>query len=210
MGTRRSLVAASLLGCLAVVAGVFTECNPATGSIYDFAATDILQTKNISLSQYRNQVVVITNVATYWGLTASHYIGYNALKSKFDGQSFEILAFPCNNFELLQPEDTGTEILNGIKYVRPGNGFVPKFPVFWKVDVNGAKEHPLYTFLKKYCPPVADEFEDGLFYSPLKNEDVRWNYEQFIIDKNGKPVMRYDSDTLPLSYADVIQKYLNM
>ncbi|VDI39976.1 Hypothetical predicted protein, partial [Mytilus galloprovincialis] len=122
----------------------------------------------------------------------SHYIGYNALKSKFDGKSFEILAFPCNDFYLLQPEDTGTEILNGIKYVRPGNGFVPKFPVFWKVDVNGAKEHPLFTFLKKYCPPVSDEFEDGLFYSPKKNEDVRWNYEQFIIDKNGKPVMRYD------------------
>ena len=100
-GTRRSLVAASLLGCLAVVAGVFTECKPATGSIYDFAATDILQTKNISLSQYRNQVVVITNVATYWGLTASHYIGYNALKSKFDGKSFEILAFPCNDFYLV-------------------------------------------------------------------------------------------------------------
>lgn len=137
-------------------------------------------------------------------------MGYNALKAKFAGQPFEVLAFPSNVFELQEPADTGLEILNGLKYVRPGNGYVPNFTMFQKVDVNGAKEPPLFTYLKNYCPPVTDTFEDSLFYAPMKNEDIRWNFEQFIIDRTGRPVFRYSSDTPPMSYVSVIQKYLNM
>lgn len=47
-----------------------------------------------------------------------------------------------------EPGDTATEILNTIKYVRPGNGYVPNFPMFAKVGVNGEDEHPLFTYLK--------------------------------------------------------------
>ncbi|XP_076075994.1 glutathione peroxidase-like [Mytilus galloprovincialis] len=88
-------------------------------------------------------------------------------------------------FNLLQqePADTGLEILNALRYVRPGAGYDPNFAVMGKVDVNGANEHPLFTYLK------VDRFEDNLFYSPLKNEDIRWNFEQFIIDRNGKAVL---------------------
>jgi glutathione peroxidase-family protein len=61
---------------------------------------------------------------------------------------FTVMGFPCNQFGLQEPGDTPEEILNGIKYVRPGNGFVPAFPMFEKGDVNGAKENPMYTHLK--------------------------------------------------------------
>jgi len=212
MGTRRSLVAASLLSCLWVVAGLVTECQQPSESVYSFTAMNINKTMNISLSQYEGKVLVITNLATFWGLTPPHYYGFNALKSKFEGQPFEILGFPCNNFNLQEPGETGAEILNGIKYVRPGGGFVPNFMMFEKIDINGNKEHPLYTYLKKYCPPVGDEFEDQsmLYYTPLKNEDVRWNFEQFIINKSGKPVLRYSSDTMPMATADSIEKLLRM
>ncbi|XP_052071094.1 glutathione peroxidase-like [Mytilus californianus] len=178
-------------------------------NVYDYKAMDIMHELNISLSVFTNRILVITNTASFSGLTTPHYLGLNALKSKFDGQPFEILAFPCNNFELQEPADTGLEILNSLRYVRPGSGYIPNFVMMGKVNVNGANEHPLFTYLKKNCPPVTDRFEDNLFYSPLKNGDIRWNFEMFIIDKNGKAVLRYSSDIQPLTLVDTIQKYVN-
>lgn len=65
-----------------------------------------------------------------------------------DACGFAVLGFPCNQFYLHEPGTTAEEIMNGIKYVRPGNGFEPAFRLFEKQDVNGAKENPLYTHLK--------------------------------------------------------------
>lgn len=137
-----------------------------------------------------------------------HYLGYNALKQKFAGKQFEILGFPCNQFNLQEPGDTATEILNTIKYVRPGNGYVPNFPMFAKVGVNGEDEHPLFTYLKKYCGPTADEFQDDLHYKPLRVSDVRWNFEQFVINQQGKPVVRFSPDVNPLNLTMVISSLL--
>lgn len=65
-----------------------------------------------------------------------------------------------------EPGDTATEILNTIKYVRPGNGYVPKFPMFAKMEVNGKDEHPLYTYLKasKQIFFQTLQFESLLFF----------------------------------------------
>ncbi|KAJ8319125.1 hypothetical protein KUTeg_004216 [Tegillarca granosa] len=109
---------------------------------------------------------------------------------------------------LLEPEGNGTEILHALQYVRPGNGFEPNFQMMEMVDVNGKNEHPLFTYLKKYCPPTSDEFEDGLFYSPLKVNDVRWNYEQFLVDRTGKIRMRYHHHTDPSALAGDIDSLL--
>lgn len=62
--------------------------------------------------------------------------------------SFDVLGFPSNQFGTQEPGSTPDEIMNGLKYVRPGNGFVPMFKLFEKGDVNGAKENPLFTHLK--------------------------------------------------------------
>ena len=79
------------------------------------------------------------------------YPQMNALRDKlnghFDGSLFEILGVPNNQFGLQEPGHND-EILNGLKYVRPGGGYVPNFLMTTKSDVNGPDEHPLYTFLK--------------------------------------------------------------
>ena len=61
---------------------------------------------------------------------------------------FDIVGFPCNQFGLQEPGGDYHEILNGLRYVRPGGGFVPQFTMAAKGDVNGRNEHPLYTYLK--------------------------------------------------------------
>lgn len=119
-----------------------------------------------------------------------------------------VLGFPCNQFGLQEPGANGTEIFNGIQYVRPGNGFVPNFKLFKKIEVNGDNEEPLYKFLKKHCPSTRDGFasKDSLFYSPFKVNDVRWNFEKFLVSQNGKPVKRYDASTHPNDVeADIVK-----
>ncbi|RXG69174.1 Glutathione peroxidase 6 [Armadillidium vulgare] len=70
----------------------------------------------------------------------------NALQETYT--NFSIIGFPCNQFWKQEPGANGTEILNGIKHVRPGGGFLPNFLLLKKIEVNGDNEHPLYTYLK--------------------------------------------------------------
>uniref|UniRef100_A0A1B6FE11 Glutathione peroxidase n=1 Tax=Cuerna arida TaxID=1464854 RepID=A0A1B6FE11_9HEMI len=101
--------------------------------------------------------------------------------------------------------------MNGINYVRPGNGFQPNFQLFTKIDVNGEKEHPLYTYLKLHCPTTRDGFasKESLFYEPIKNWDVRWNWEKFLIDRTGRPITRYDASTHPDAIINDIEKLIS-
>lgn len=178
-------------------------------TIYDFTATDLVSGENITLSKYSGKVVLIANVATYWAFT-NHYLGLNALQSKYSN-GLVILAFPCNQFGLQEPGSNASEILNGVEYVRPGNGFKPNFQMFKKIDVNGDKEHPLFTYLKLHCPATRDGFSGKhlLFYEPFKNWDVRWNWEKFLIDRSGRPVMRYDASTEPSAISNDIENLIN-
>lgn len=126
------------------------------------------------------------------------YNGLNALQRQF--KNFHVIGVPCNQFGRQEPGANGTEILNSLKYVRPGGGFKPNFTLLEKSDVNGENETPLYTYLKSYCPPVAESFatQDCLItYYPLKTSDVRWNFEKFLINKHGQPVARYNTEYLP-------------
>jgi len=196
------LVAAS------VMAGV-TDCslskpcyhNTQQGaSIYDFLHPDITATRNISLSDFKGQVVLIVNVATYWGYSRQ-YPDLNALQQRFS--NFSIIAFPCNQFGLQEPGGDGSEISNAVKYVRPGGGFEPNFLMMEKTEVNGENELPLFTFLKSSCPATREHFakRDKLYYDPLKVRDIRWNWEKFLINKSGKPFMRYDASIKPQDIA---------
>ncbi|KAI8795059.1 glutathione peroxidase-like isoform X1 [Biomphalaria glabrata] len=104
-----------------------------------------------------------------------------------------------------EPGANGTEIMNGIKYVRPGGGFVPNFQLFEKIEVNGVNEHILYIYLKSVCPPTATVFnQTRLFYTPIKASDVAWNFEAFLIGYDGKVVKRAYPRTDPLQLADDI------
>ncbi|KAI4903854.1 hypothetical protein NFI96_034015 [Prochilodus magdalenae] len=117
----------------------------------------------------------------------------NALHDELNHLGFTILGFPCNQFGQQEP-GANNEILPALKYVRPGNGFVPNFQLFEKGDVNGESEQSLFTFLKNACPPVGDSFgnpTNRLFWEPLKVSDIKWNFEKFLIGRDGKPLKRW-------------------
>ncbi|RWS12280.1 glutathione peroxidase-like protein [Dinothrombium tinctorium] len=103
-----------------------------------------------------------------------------------------------------EPGSNAKEILNGIKYVRPGNGFVPNFQLTKKVEVNGKNQNPIYVFLKKSCPATKDEFSNRakLYYDQLHSRDVRWNWEKFLIEPfSGIPFKRYAANFEPKNIA---------
>jgi len=119
----------------------------------------------------------------------------NGLCERFPDK-LAVLAFPSNQFGH-QENSSGVEILNALKNVRPGNGFVPKAEMFEKIEVNGENEDPLFTFLKKSLPAPSDHQGVSLgnpkfiLWSPVKRSDIAWNFEKFLIGPDGTPVKRY-------------------
>ncbi|OVA03848.1 Glutathione peroxidase [Macleaya cordata] len=146
-------------------------------SIHDFSVKDI-DGKDVSLSKFKGKVLLIVNVASRCGLTTSNYTELSHIYEKYKPQGFEILAFPCNQFGAQEP-GSNTEIKQ-FACTR----FKAEFPIFDKVDVNGPNTAPVYQFLKSSA---------GGFLGDL----IKWNFEKFLIDKNGKVVERYPPTTSP-------------
>lgn len=123
-----------------------------------------------------------------------------------------MLGVPCNQFGWQEPGSNGTEILECLRYVRPGNGFQPNFELTEKMNVNGPEENPIFTYLKKYCPSPWETFAPVhlLNYQGLSKHDVRWNFEKFLIDTEGRPVMRYSEKFLPEEIEEDIKQLLIM
>jgi len=109
------------------------------------------------------------------------------------------LGFPCNQFLRQEPGANASEIYSVLKHVRPGDDFVPNFEMFAKSDVNGKDQNPIYEFLKSRCPSVRAEFQASykLYYEPYHQDDIRWNFEKFLVNHQGQPVRRYDESLDP-------------
>ena len=154
MGELASALSCFLAFCSLAAFATATEkwmfqCHPENvGSFYDFTTGDIYGT-SVSLAKFRNQVSLVVNVATFWGLT-SQYLDLNALAQKLTRGDcgLTVLGFPCNQFGKQEPGANAQEIFNGLKFVRPGENFTPLFPLFKKRDVNGKDEDELFTWLK--------------------------------------------------------------
>jgi len=88
---------------------------------------------------------------------------------------------------------------------------VPQFPLFAKSNVNGKGENKIYTFLKGHCCPPIKEFTERskLLYNPLHANDIRWNFEKFLIGKNGYPYRRFDESVEPLTLTKDIEFLLS-
>lgn len=143
-------------------------------------------------------------------MTIRTYSELNALIKKYGGTkkcSLKILAFPCNQFGKQEPS-SNEELLNTLKYVRPGNGFEPHFDLFQKLEVNGNKESNLFRYLKKVCPRPNDVISktNDILWSPIKVSDIQWNFEKIIIDHNGVPIRRYSEMTYPLTLDNDVKK----
>jgi len=167
------------------------SCVDVPGTLYDFNSTLLDEVTPVSLSDYAGKVVLVYNVATYWGLTTPSYQQINALAEAYAGTDLVILGWPCNQFGKQEPAATEEELRNGIQYVRPGGGFIPKLTLFHKIDVNGENEDPIFTFLKSACDYTDLIFNDSIFYSPKVIGDINWNFEKFLVGRDGKPYSRY-------------------
>uniref|UniRef100_F7AGI1 Glutathione peroxidase n=2 Tax=Ciona intestinalis TaxID=7719 RepID=F7AGI1_CIOIN len=136
----------------------------------------------------------------------------NALSEEYTQSSFVTLAFPCNQFGLQQPE-ANDEILNGVMYVRPGHGFVPnkKIYFFSKTQVNGGSEDPLFTSIKASCPPTTNNIgiTSELYWTPIKANDIYWNWNKFLLDKNGMIRYRFGSAVTATQLKPWIDQLLN-
>jgi glutathione peroxidase len=162
-------------------------------TVYDFEVTDG-DGNTVSLSEYEGKVLLIVNSATKCGFTPQ-YTQLNEIYAEFHDRGFEILDFPCNQFGGQAPGTT-----EEITEVCRSKWLVP-YTIFEKIDVNGEDASPLYEYLKE-----AQPFKDitGKGATKLKlvlkavdrhykdNNDIKWNFTKFLIDRNGNPVRRFE------------------
>jgi glutathione peroxidase len=146
-------------------------------TVYDFEA-DLLDGTPRKLDAYRGKLLLIVNVASKCGFTPQ-YEGLEALYRAHKDQGFEVLGFPCNQFGHQEPGDA-QEIRNFCS-----TKYDVTFPLFAKIDVNGAAVHPLYKFLKQAAPGV------------LGSGTIKWNFTKFLVDREGNVVRRYASADTP-------------
>lgn len=141
------------------------------------------------LEQLHNKVVLIVNVASNCGYTPQ-YKELEFLYEKYKDRGLMVLGFPCNQFGHQEP-GTNEEIT---LYCKRNYGV--SFPVFPKIYVNGHKQHPIYKFLQS-------QLTDDLGVS-----GIRWNFEKFLVDGNGKVIKRYNALTKPMHMEPYIIKAL--
>ena len=161
-------------------------------SFYDCADRD-MDGKVVPMSAFSGKVLLVVNVASYWGYTKD-YTDLPRLFDKHGSRGFRILAFPCNQFAKEEP-GSHEEILEFVKRYDPD--MPSKLDFFEKADVNGPNEREVYKFLKRTLPA-----KDG-------STDISWNFEKFLIDHSGNPVMRYAPNTPPMHLEGDINELLN-
>ncbi|HEV3104685.1 MAG TPA: glutathione peroxidase [Trinickia sp.] len=146
-------------------------------SVYTFSART-LGGETLELDRYRDKVLLIVNTASECGFTPQ-YAGLQQLYERYAARGFEVLGFPCNQFGQQEPGDAA-QIGSFCE-----KNFGVTFPMFEKIDVNGANAHPLYRHLTGEKP--------GL----LGTEAIKWNFTKFLIDRKGEVVKRYAPVTKP-------------
>jgi len=157
-------------------------------NIYDFDVFDI-DNKKISLSKYKNKVLLIVNVASKCTFT-SQYEGLEKLYTLYKNEAFMVLAFPSNDFGKQEP-GSNDEIKSFCSI-----NYAVDFDLFSKITVNGENTNALYKYLKNEAR--------GIF----STKSIKWNFTKFLINKNGKVIKRYSPYIKPFSIEEDIQKLL--
>jgi glutathione peroxidase len=155
--------------------------------IYDFSART-LEGSEASLDAYRGKVLLIVNTASKCGFTPQ-YAGLENLHKKYASRGFEVLGFPCDQFGHQEPGDAD-EIRTFCT-----TKYDVSFPLFAKVEVNGAKAHPLWAWLK------AEK-------SGFLGGAIKWNFTKFLVDRTGEVKERFPPTTTPDAIAPRIEALL--
>jgi glutathione peroxidase len=163
--------------CMTLAAGILSFALPAGAaeSIYNIPLKDI-DGQATSLKPYQGKVLLIVNVASKCGFTPQ-YTALEALYQKYKDQGLVVLGFPCNQFGGQEP-GTDAEIKQFCT-----SKYSVTFPMFDKLEVNGANRHPLYVLLAGPDSPFPG--------------NIRWNFTKFLIGRDGKIISRFDSAVKP-------------
>src|SRR3984957_10420643 len=158
-------------------------------TIYDVSAktSDGVDQK---LDAYQGKTVLVVNVASKCGFTPQ-YKGLEEMYEKFSDKGLVVLGFPCDQFGHQEPGDEA-EIKNFCSLT-----YDVTFPMFAKIEVNGANAHPLFKALKQEAP--------GL----LGTQAIKWNFTKFLIDRNRRVVRRYAPSDKPEKLAGEIEAALD-
>lgn len=152
---------------------------------YDFKAKR-LNGREVSLEEYKDKVVLVVNTASKCGFTPQ-LTGLTKLYEKYSDKGFVILGFPCNQFGRQDPDGEARNncLIN----------YGVRFPMFERIDVNGANAHPLFNYLKAEAGGIL-------------GNNIKWNFTKFLIDRKGKVVKRFAPITKPEKIGSYIMKLL--
>ena len=157
-------------------------------TVMDFSST-LATGDEFDLRDFAGQVLLIVNTASKCGFTPQ-YAGLEALHKRFVARGFSVLAFPCNQFGGQEPgTDADIQSFCDLNYQT-------SFPLFSKIEVNGAASHPLFAHLKQAAP--------GL----LGSQRIKWNFTKFLVNQQGEVVKRYAPTATPEAIAPDIEALL--
>ena len=145
-------------------------------TFYDFSAKS-LRGDEVPMQRYAGKVLLVVNTASLCGFTPQ-YTGLQKLYEAHANEGLEILGFPCNQFGRQEPGG-----VDAIKQTCAINYGV-QFPMFSKVEVNGASAHPIFQYLTDALPGFP-------------GKRIKWNFTKFLIGRDGKPLKRYAPITRP-------------
>lgn len=152
-------------------------------TFHHFEATS-LRGERISMSDYAGKLVLVVNTASQCGFTPQ-YAGLEALYKKYATQGLVVLGFPCNQFGKQEPG--GADDIAQTCHINYG----VSFPMFEKIEVNGAATHPVYRYLKEQLPGIL-------------GGRIKWNFTKFLVGRDGKPLKRFAPFTTPEKMEDAI------
>ncbi|EKR9382697.1 glutathione peroxidase [Raoultella ornithinolytica] len=158
-------------------------------AFYELTANS-LRGQHISMADYAGKLVLVVNTASHCGFTPQ-YAGLEALYKKYAAQGLVVLGFPCNQFGKQEPG--GADEIARTCHINYG----VSFPMFEKVEVNGAAAHPVFRFLKDELPGVL-------------GGRIKWNFTKFLIGRDGKPLRRFATFVTPEKMETIIRAALEI
>ncbi|WP_342542598.1 glutathione peroxidase [Paenisporosarcina sp. FSL H8-0542] len=156
-------------------------------NVYDYAAT-LVNGKEVSLSDYKGQPMIIVNTASKCGFTPQ-FQELQELYDEYKDQGLVVLGFPCGQFSNQEFDD----VKETMEFCQLNYGV--SFPMFQKIDVKGDNAHPLFQHL------VSEK-------KGLLTEDIKWNFTKFLVDPDGQVVKRYAPQSSPKKIEGDLLQYI--